>query len=534
MLIESVLSLSKASFAKKLSEAHEPLNLVDTEGYSVLHEFSICMVHEEVLLEFFELLKAILCKRSAAEWKNLLELKTLPMKRTALHMAVMNGRRKLALKLLDEGVDTKSTDSLGQGLAHMSAQTHDAFFIIYCNTVLQADLSALDARGRTPLHLAALEGKDAPIGPLLALTKDVNARDNEGMTPLHYAVMSENTSIIKQLLMQGADRQAVDKRGKRPFHLAQIKKLPRVGVMLKDQHFWSEFNPVSHPLKPVKHRFLLFGFYHCIMFLWYCSVVIFILPNLYSWFSVISIVLLMLSFFMFEAVARLDPGYRNDSDKDMLRLYSKYSYNHVCPYCRAKKGHRDVHCVYCNRCVKNFDHHCPWINNCVGGGNQRFFVAFLIVKQVAYIYHVIIGLLDFLGFIPHSSPLYGDPLHSYSNIGNGIGLAISILCLICSLAMAPCLYVQIQNLRDTGRVVPTSSLVADDQSDTHSMLVQPSLSEDLLFHSRSSAPSESLIRMTVEEVYRKSGCLGLCRDKEFNYKFEQDSDARTYSLVLKL
>mmetsp|Transcript_15549 Transcript_15549/g.28216 ORF Transcript_15549/g.28216 Transcript_15549/m.28216 type:complete len:110 (+) Transcript_15549:595-924(+) len=101
MLIESVLSLSKASFAKKLSEAHEPLNLVDTEGYSVLHEFSICMVHEEVLLEFFELLKAIvtatqLCKRSAAEWKNLLELKTLPMKRTALHMAVMNGRRVIA------------------------------------------------------------------------------------------------------------------------------------------------------------------------------------------------------------------------------------------------------------------------------------------------------------------------------------------------------------------------------------------------------------------------------------------------------
>lgn len=432
---------------------------------------------------------------------------------------------------MDDGADVEAHDQLGQGLVHMSAQSDDAYFIVYCHTVLQHDLNAVDNRGRTPLHLAALEGKEAPVGPLLALTTDTNLKDNEGMTALHYSVISESLAITKQLLMQGADRQAIDNRGKRPFHLAKLKRNSRIVSMLRPQSFWSEFNPVSHPLKPVKHRALLFGFYHCVMLVWYCMVVLFILPSLNYWLSVVSIVLLMLSFFMFQAVARLDPGYRNEPDKNLLRLYSKYAYPYVCAFCRAKKAHKDVHCVYCNRCVIAFDHHCPWINNCVGAGNQRIFVVFLVLKELTYIYHCAIGLLDFLGYIPHSDPLYGDPFKSHKNISNCIGLGVSVLCALCSVAMAPCLYSQTKNLKELMRRWTFSSQRID--SDTNSMLVQHSVNEDLIFVSLSSAPSESLIRMRVEEINRQSGCLGLCNDKDFSFKFERDTDERLYSLYLK-
>lgn len=56
------------------------------------------MVQEDVLLEFYELLKAMVSFRqvlkwSPADWKGLLDCKTATSQRTALHMAVLNCRR---------------------------------------------------------------------------------------------------------------------------------------------------------------------------------------------------------------------------------------------------------------------------------------------------------------------------------------------------------------------------------------------------------------------------------------------------------
>lgn len=415
----------------------------------------------------------------------------------------------------------------------MSAQTNDPYFIVFCYSVLKCNLNASDNRGRTPLHLAALDGKEGPIGPLLALTHNTNETDNDGMTPLHYAVMSESYSITRMLLMRGSNRLATDIRGKKPFHLAKLKKNKRISELLREQHCLSEFNPLSHPLKPVKHRRLLFSFYHCIMLSWYILVILFILPGLNIWVTLASLLLLLANLCMFEVVARLDPGFRTNPDKDLMQLYNKYSSQHVCAFCRAKKGHRDVHCVYCNRCVKGFDHHCPWINNCVGVGNQRFFIWFLVVKQITYIFHCSLGLLDYEGLISHSDPLYGDPLKSHAQLGNQIGLAVSIICAICSLAVAPCLCTQVKRHRNIG-LVTASNLSSDGQSDTQSMFAQVNISEDLLFTPRSSAPSESLIRVRVEEVYSDSGCFGLCKHMEFNFKFEHDADERSYDLVLNV
>jgi palmitoyltransferase len=420
----------------------------------------------------------------------------------------------------------------GQSLVHMSAQSHDAYFTIFCHSVLSCSLLALDSRGRTPLHLAALEGKAASIGLLLAITKEVNVKDNEGLTPLHYAVMSGSEGILRQLLRQGADREATDNRGKKPFHLAEVKKNKRIAGMVKHQPWWSEFNPVSHPLKPVNHRFLLLGLYHFVMLAWYAMVILFIVPGLAFWIAIISLVLLVFAFCLFEAASFSDPGFRRDADRDLLKLYSKYTFQYVCAFCKAKKGPTDVHCVYCNRCVKGFDHHCPWINNCIGVNNQKLFVVFLAATEANFIYHFFIGLLDYFGLISYISPLYPDPFDKYDYLETYFELVVSVLCAVGSLAMLPCLYSQIRNLRRGNR---SSIKTLEEQSDTHSMLVQGDLAEELLFTPRhSSDDSESLIRMTVEDVSTSTGCFGLCKVRRFKMVLDAEESGSNYTLITKL
>jgi palmitoyltransferase len=471
-------------------------------------------VLEEVLLEFLEELKTAVrgsqdSVEGAERWKALVDLKIHTNQRTALHMAVGNGRRvmarqKIAVKLIEEGADARALDVYGMSFLHLSAQTDDAYFVIYCSSVLHVNLSSVDKRGRTPLHHAALNGKLGPVGPLLALTSDVNVKDNDGMTPLHYAVMSGNERIIKLLLMHGAERQSTDNRGKLPIHLAKACKNKRICHMLKAQSCWSEFNPASHPLKPVKHKFLLFGFYHFVMLAWYSLVLLFVLPKVDYRIAATSILLLSISILLFEIAAHLSPGIQEKSEHSLLDLYATYSSMHVCAFCAVKKGRHVVHCVYCNRCVKGFDHHCPWINNCVGSNNQRWFAAFLVVSEVNCLFHFVICLLDYLGLISQLTPLYADPLAAYEAIGANCGLAVGVLCAISSIAMIPCLYVQIRNLRDVSR----SSAQVRSNSDSASMLMQGHLSNELLFEHSSSVWSDRLIRSSVEAT-QDSRCFGL-------------------------
>jgi hypothetical protein len=101
-LMDSVITSNKTAFIQALSSADRPRLITDSDGFSrrlhlALHEFSICMVPDEVLMEFFEALRSeVLLKhvgQSSEEWTTLLDLKTNTNRRTALHMAVLNGRR---------------------------------------------------------------------------------------------------------------------------------------------------------------------------------------------------------------------------------------------------------------------------------------------------------------------------------------------------------------------------------------------------------------------------------------------------------
>ncbi len=81
-------------------------------------------------------------------------------------------------------------------------------------------LEARDARGRTPLHLAADRGHADVAEALLAAGADANAKADDGSTPLHLAAEGGRADVAEALLAAGAAANARDDYGSTPLHRA--------------------------------------------------------------------------------------------------------------------------------------------------------------------------------------------------------------------------------------------------------------------------------------------------------------------------
>ncbi|KAK8108169.1 uncharacterized protein PG998_010182 [Apiospora kogelbergensis] len=88
-----------------------------------------------------------------------------------------------------------------------------------------ADINAEDARGQTPLHIAAQANNTEVINYLLG-SKDIklDAVDNICRTPLMLAARSTQVAAVDKLLVKGASVQATDKDGDTALHLAVSKQ----------------------------------------------------------------------------------------------------------------------------------------------------------------------------------------------------------------------------------------------------------------------------------------------------------------------
>jgi ankyrin repeat protein len=97
-----------------------------------------------------------------------------------------------------------------------------------------ADLSARDAKGETPLHVAANLGS-AVLAEWLVLNKaDVNAVSYQNQeTPLHVAIRGKNPVIVELLLGANADVNATSKHGT-PVEMAQQFSSVEISRLLKD------------------------------------------------------------------------------------------------------------------------------------------------------------------------------------------------------------------------------------------------------------------------------------------------------------
>lgn len=71
-----------------------------------------------------------------------------------------------------------------------------------------ANVNSVDAKGNTPLHIAARSKQASAARFLLSLGAELEPINSSGDTPLHSAVQSENLRTSKDLLLKGADRSA--------------------------------------------------------------------------------------------------------------------------------------------------------------------------------------------------------------------------------------------------------------------------------------------------------------------------------------
>jgi ankyrin repeat protein len=127
-----------------------------------------------------------------------------------LHIAVMNGRIKMAEVLLEQKAALEAADRLGKTPLHYAKSIEMWKFLISKN----ANISAASKKGETVLHSAAAANNAELLQFLIAGGGfDVNKKDNEGETALFKTAVHRSKDAAKLLLEKGADIDARDNGG---------------------------------------------------------------------------------------------------------------------------------------------------------------------------------------------------------------------------------------------------------------------------------------------------------------------------------
>lgn len=207
------------------------------------------------------------------------------------------------------GADIYARDINGDTVMHIAAARGIAWLLVYFHIQLKMDANDRNVRGRTPLHVAALEHQEQVAWLLSNWISDIDTRDSENMTPLHFAALANNYRIVRHLLMSGASRTAEDDQGMTPGDIAMLVRAFDLVKVLKEPNCLAKVNPVKPPIKPIKESRCLFVLFHLLFFLRYVLVFFFILPGVSEEFLYASCVIMVLNSVLYVWVSNKDPGY---------------------------------------------------------------------------------------------------------------------------------------------------------------------------------------------------------------------------------
>ena len=122
-------------------------------------------------------------------------------------------------QLLERGMDpnTVGPDGTAALVKAMQEQSFKAAQVLLEHPRIKADVR--NARGETPLMLAALRGQEALAVKMTLLGAAVN---KEGWTPLHYAATGGHLRLVAFLLGAGADANAESPNGTTPLMMGAM------------------------------------------------------------------------------------------------------------------------------------------------------------------------------------------------------------------------------------------------------------------------------------------------------------------------
>jgi ankyrin repeat protein len=120
------------------------------------------------------------------------------------------------------GLDIHAKSSSGVGFLH--ATSNDNKYLETTRYLLGkgVDINSTDARGFTPLHIAAFNAGPETVAELLAAGANPNARDRINATPVFPAIQKCDTASLKHLLVAGASAKDVIQIGQKRRPLLHI------------------------------------------------------------------------------------------------------------------------------------------------------------------------------------------------------------------------------------------------------------------------------------------------------------------------
>ena len=96
--------------------------------------------------------------------------------------------------------------------------------------------NAVDAHGRSGLHMAAGNGHTEVVKLLVEKGATVGLENAEGSTPLHWACLNGHVKIVEYLLDKGAKLSSCNKSGRTPFDEAISMNRKEVLDYLESRH----------------------------------------------------------------------------------------------------------------------------------------------------------------------------------------------------------------------------------------------------------------------------------------------------------
>eukprot|EP00798_Chlamydomonas_sp_ICE-L_P000032 gene32-biopygen7735 len=182
-----------------------------------LHPDSLCQAskggHLECLSDILEHVARVLGPAAPA---NMVNLKAVWARRSALHESVVSGQRGCVAALLEAGAKSDEVDAMGDSPLVSATERECVNALLVMNA--KVDVQTKDRR--TPLHVAAQEGHAACVEALLVGGANVDAQDHKLEAPLHLAAHRGHLACVKALLDSGAIVDAMDEMGQTPLLLA--------------------------------------------------------------------------------------------------------------------------------------------------------------------------------------------------------------------------------------------------------------------------------------------------------------------------